>query len=115
MAAAAGAITENGQWSGRRRPGTTLPIEIRQPVSPMMTTRFTTAFGSGRFMSGDRRRWRARGGSGTRSVVVVKTDGFELPDVIAAASVVSVLVGRSGMRAGQRAHRHRAGDAVDGD
>ncbi len=34
-------------------------------------------------------------------VVVVKTEGFELPEVIAAASVVSVLVGRSGMVPGR--------------
>ncbi len=30
----------------------------------------------------------------------MKTDGFELPEVIASASVVSVLVGRSGIVAG---------------
>ena len=45
----------------------------------------------------------------------MKTDGFELPDVIAPASVVSVLVVRSGRVAGQHAHGHGARDAVDGD
>ena len=72
---------------------------MRQPVSPMITTRFTTGFGSGRLMPATVAVV-APAGRRNSQVVVVKTDGFELPEVIAAASVVSVLVGRSGRVAG---------------
>ena len=73
---------------------------MRQPVSPTITTRLTTGFGSGSLMPATVAVV-APAGSRNSQVVVVKTDGFELPEVIAAASVVSVLVGRIGSAGGQ--------------
>src|SRR5436305_6822956 len=69
---------------------------MRQPVSPMMATRFTTGFGSGSVMPATVA-LAAPADSNSSQLVFVKTDGFELPDVIACASVASVLVGRSGI------------------
>src|SRR5580692_2335597 len=72
---------------------------MRQPVSPTITTRFTTGFGTGRLMPATEAVV-APAGRRNSQVVVVNTAGFELPEVIAAASVVSVLVGRLGSVAG---------------
>src|ERR1022692_4114979 len=72
---------------------------MRHPVSPMITTRFTTGLGSGKLMPATVAAV-APPGRRNSQVVVVKIDGFELPEVIAAARVVSVLVVRSGRVAG---------------
>src|ERR1022692_4213175 len=72
---------------------------MRHPVSPMITTRFTTGWGSGKLMPATVAAV-APAGRRNSQVVVVKIDGFEFPDVIAAARVVSVLDGRSGRGAG---------------
>ena len=92
-------MTGKGHCVGSPQAWKTFPIEMRQPVSPRITTRFTTGFGSGSLIPAA---VAAIAPAGTRNsqVVVVKTEGFELPEVIAAASVVSVLVGRSGSVAG---------------
>ena len=99
MAAAADAMTEKGHCVGSLQAWYTLPIEMRQPVSPRITTRLTTGFGSGNLMPATVA-LAAPAGMRNSQVVDVKTDGFELLDVCAAASVVSVLVGRTGIVAG---------------
>src|SRR5437762_12272879 len=65
----------------------------------MMTTRLTADLGSGSLRPATVA-LAAPAGSRNSQVVVVKTDCFELPEVIAAATVVSVLVGRHGSVAG---------------
>jgi hypothetical protein len=92
-------MTEKGHCVGSLHAWYTLPIEMRQPVSPMITTRFTTAFGTGSAMLPTVAE-AAPAGRLNSHVVDAKTDGFELPEVWAAVIVVSVLVGRSDSVAG---------------
>src|SRR5215831_826215 len=74
-------------WNG-------FPIETRHPVSPTITTRFTTGLGSGKVRPATVADW-APAGSRNSQVFVLNTDGFELTG--GGLMMGSVLVGRSGI------------------